>query len=89
MLKTSLTNKKGSYKQTKPYKGFNSYVDPKALHELQLDLAIFTDSAKDNDGYKYAFVAIGIFSKYSWAVPITDKKPQESIRAFNEVLEKK
>ena len=88
MLETSLKKQKGSYKQTKPYKGFNSYVAPHALHELQLDLAIFTDSTKDNDGYKYAFVAIDIFSKYMWAIPIRDKKPQESIRAFNEVLDK-
>ena len=73
-VKKFIENQKGSYKQTKPYKGFNSYVAPKALRELQLVLAIFTDSAKDNDGYKYAFVAIDIFSKYMWAVPIKDKK---------------
>jgi len=87
-VKAFIEKQKGSYKQTKPYRGFNSYVAPKALHELQVDLAVFTDSAKDNDGYKYAFVAIDIFSKYIWAVPIKDKKPQESIKAFNEVLDK-
>ena len=75
-------------RQTKSYRGFNSYVAPKALHEFQVDLAVFTDSAKDNDGYKYAFVAIDIFSKYIWAVPIKDKKAPESIRAFTEVLTK-
>ena len=87
-VRNFIEKQKGSYKQTKPYKGVNSYVAPQALHELQLDLAIFTDSTKDNDGYKYAFVAIDIFSKYMWAIPIRDKKPQESIRAFNEVLDK-
>ncbi len=87
-VKNFIEKQKGSYKQTKPYKGFNSYVAPKALHEIQIDLAIFTDSAKDNNGYKYAFVAIDIFSKYMWAIPIKDKRPQESIRAFNEVLNK-
>jgi len=87
-VRAFIERQKGSYKQTKPYRGFNSYVAPQALHELQLDLAIFTDSTKDNDGYKYAFVAIDIFSKYMWAIPIRDKKPQESIRAFNEVLDK-
>ena len=79
---------KQKIRQTKPYKGFNSYVAPNALHEIQCDLAIFTDSANNNDGYKYAFVAIDVFSKYMWAVPIKDKRPEESIRAFNEVLEK-
>ena len=75
-------------KQTKAYRGFNSYVAPKALHELQIDIAIFTDSANDNSGFKYAFVAIDIFSKYMWAVPIKNKQPAESIRAFTEVLDK-
>ena len=75
-------------KQTKPYRGFNSYVAPKALHELQIDIAIFTDSANDNSGFKYAFVVIDIFSKYMWAVPIKNKQPAESIRAFTEVLDK-
>ena len=51
-------------RQTKPYRGFNSYVAPNALHEIQIDLAVFTDSSKDNNGYKYLFVAIDVFSKY-------------------------
>ena len=80
-VKACIEKQKGSYKQTKPYRGFNSYVAPKALHKFQVDLAVFTDSAKNNDGYKYAFVAIDIFSKYIWAVPIKDKKAPESIRA--------
>ena len=41
-----------------------------------------------NDGYRYAFVAVDIFTKICHAVPIKDKKPAESIRAFNEVLDK-
>jgi LAS superfamily LD-carboxypeptidase LdcB len=61
---------KGSYKHIKPYSGFNSYVAPKALFEFQVDLAIFTDSAPDNNGFKFAFVAIDIFNKCIWAVPI-------------------
>jgi transposase InsO family protein len=75
-------------RQTKPYRGFNSYVAPNALHEFQIDLAVFTDSSKDNDGYKYLFLAIDVFSKYIVGVPIKDKKPAESIRAFKEVLDK-
>jgi len=75
-------------RQTKPYRGFNSYVAPNALHEFQIDLAVFTNSSKDNDGYKYLFLAIDVFSKYIVGVPIKDKKPTESIRAFKEVLDK-
>ena len=75
-------------RQTKAYRGFNSYVAKEPLQEIQVDLAIFTDSAPDNNGYKYAFVAVDIFTKICHAVPIKDKKPQESIRAMKEVFEK-
>ena len=75
-------------RQTKAYKGFNSYVADEPLEEIQIDLVIFTDSAPDNNGFKYAFDAVGIFTKMLWAVPIKDKKPEESTRAFKEVLDK-
>ena len=84
--KTWLEKQKG--RQTKAYKGFNSYVADEPLEEIQIDLAIFTDSAPDNDGYKYVFVAVDVFAKIIWGVPIKDKKPEECIRAFKEVLDK-
>ena len=55
---------------------------------MQIDLAICIDSAPDNNCYTYVFVAVDIFTKICHAVPIKDKKPAESIRAFNEVLDK-
>ena len=75
-------------RQVKPYRQFNSYVAPKALHEFQIDLGDWTQSAADNDGFRFMFLAIDIFSKVIHCVPIKDKKPPESIRAFNEVLDK-
>ena len=48
-------------RQTKPYRGFNSYVAHEPLQEIQIDLGFFTDSAPDNNGFKYAFVAIDVF----------------------------
>ena len=69
-------------RQTNTYRGFNSYVAKEPLQEIQIDLAIFTDSAPDNNGYTYVFVAVGIFSKICHAVPVKDKQPQESIRAM-------
>ena len=74
-------------RQTKPYRGFNSYVAKEPLQEIQIDISDFTRSADVNDGYGYCFVAVDIFSKICHAVPIKDKKPQESIRAMKEVLE--
>ena len=73
--------------QKKDYKGYNSYVASKPLEEIQIDLGIFTDSADNNNGYKYLFVAIDIFTKYTHAVPIKDKKPSEVVRALNEVFD--
>ena len=74
-------------RQTESYRGFNSFVAKEPLQEIQMDLAVFIDSAPDNNGYKYAFVAVGIFIKMLWAVQIKDKRPGESVRAVKEVLE--
>ena len=32
-------------------------------------------------------MAVDVFSKYMWAVPLKDKRPDESVRAFAEVLD--
>ena len=39
-------------RQTKPYKGFNSYVAHEPLQEIQIDIADFTRSVKEHDGYR-------------------------------------
>ena len=69
-------------RQTKPYRGFNSYVAHEPLQEIQIDIADFTRSADVNDGFRYLFVAVDIFTKICHAVPIKDKEPEESIRAM-------
>ena len=47
--KNWLEKQKG--RQTKAHKGFNNYVADEPLEEIQIDLAIFTDSAPDNNGF--------------------------------------
>ena len=64
---------KQASRQLKPYRGFNSYVAHEPLQEIQIDLADFTKSAEANNGFRYAFVAVDVFSKYMWAVPCKDK----------------
>ena len=61
-------------RQTKAYNGFNSYVADEPLEEIQIDLADFTKSASDNDGYRYCLVAVDVFTKILWGVPIKNKK---------------
>ena len=73
-------------RQTKPYRGFNSYVAHEPLQEIQIDIADFTASADVNDGFRYLFVAIDIFTKLCHAIPIKDKQPAESVRVMTEVL---
>ena len=73
-------------RQFKKYHGYNSYVASKPLQELQIDLGDFTKSGAVNDGYRYMFLAVDIFSKYIHCVPVKDKEPPESIRAFKEVI---
>ena len=75
-------------RQFKGYRGFNSYVAKEPLQEIQIDIADFTRSAEENNGIRYLFVAIDIFTKICHAVPIKDKQPKESIRAMKDVLEK-
>ena len=73
-------------RQTKGYRGFNSYVADKPLAEIQIDIADFTASGALNDGFRYLFVAVDIFSKHAHGVAIKDKQPAESVRAMTEIL---
>ena len=70
--KTWLEKQKG--RQTKAYKGFNSYVADEPLEEIQIDLVDFTKNASENDGYRYCLVAVDVFTKMLWGVPIKNKK---------------
>ena len=70
------------------YKGFNSFMSPHPLFEIELDLIDLTKKAEENDGYRYALVAIDNFTKYAWAVPMKTKKPSDLVNSFSEVLDK-
>lgn len=85
-VKEFLDKQKG--RQVQDYRGYNSYVAPEPLHELQIDISDFTASSALNNGYRYAFVAIDVFTKYMWVVAIKDKQPAENVRAMKEVLDK-
>ena len=55
---------------------------------MQIDLAGFARSASENDGYRCYLVAVDVFTKMLWGVPIKNKKPEECVRAFKGVLDK-
>ena len=73
-------------RQTKGYRGFNSYVANEPLEEIQCDICDFTASGALNDGFRYLFVAVDIFTKFCHGVAIKDKQPAESVRAMKEIL---
>ena len=73
-------------RQTKGYRGFNSYVAREPFQEIQIDIADFTMSGAVNDGYRYLFVAVDICTKLCHGVKIKDKQPAESVRAMKEIL---
>ena len=85
-VKTFLS--KQTIRQKKDYRGFNSYVAEKPLQELQLDLADFTRSAEENNGFRYLLTGIDVFSKKVHAVPIRTKQIPDIIRGFTEILDK-
>ena len=77
-----------SFQAKKNYRSFNSYVAKHKLEEIQIDIADFTESAAVNNGFRYCFIAVDVFTKFCHAVPIKEKERWESIRAMKEVLEK-
>eukprot|EP00972_Heterocapsa_arctica_P106284 15657855-Heterocapsa_arctica.AAC.1 len=48
----------------------------------------FTESAKDNNGFRYGFLTVVIFTKVINVVAVKDQQPNELVRAFKETLDK-
>ena len=63
----------------KGYRSCNSYVAKHKLEEIQIDIADFTLSAEKNDGFRYCFVAIDVFTIFAHAVPIKIKQSAEYV----------
>jgi hypothetical protein len=70
------------------YKGYNSFNVNNFLDQIQLDIADFTNNAKENNGFRYALVGIDVFSRYAWAVKMQTKQPVDVINAFKEIMAK-
>ena len=80
---------KQQHRQTQlKYKGSNSFVSPHALFEIEADFIDMTKAAEENDGFRYAFVAIDNFTKFAYAVPMKSKLGPDCTTAFKEVLNK-
>ena len=63
-------------------------MSPRRLFELELDLIDLTAKAEENNGFRYALVAIDNFTKFAHAVPVKGKTPALLVEAMKEVLAK-
>lgn len=80
---------KQQHRQTQfKYKGFNSFISPHPLFEIEVDLIDLTTKAQENDGYRYCMVAIDNFTKFAWGVAMKTKQPTDVVNAFKEILDK-
>ena len=68
------------------YKGYNSFIASDFLDQIQLDIADFTKNAEENESFRYALVAVDVFSRYAWAVKMKTKQPHDIITAFKEIV---
>ena len=54
---------------------------------LAIDLMDMQEWQKHNNGDKYIFSIIDVFSKYGWLIPLADKQAKTIIDALKGVLE--
>jgi len=51
-----------------------------------VDLADVSNLASENDGIRYLFIAIDVFSRYLWVVPLKNKRHESIIDGFKEIF---
>ena len=71
-------------KRTKHY--FPIMADYKN-EKLQIDLADFSDIAGYNNGVKYLFVAVDVFSRFAIVIPLTNKASDTILHTTKQILD--
>ncbi|XP_041361913.1 uncharacterized protein LOC121377881 [Gigantopelta aegis] len=56
---------------------------------FDMDLMDVSRHSKDNDGVRYLLIAIDILSRYLWAIPLVNKKPETVLEGFKTILKDK
>ena len=70
------------FKKRKVYSSFRDNI-------WGVDLADMQSLSKYNKGIKYLLCTIDLFSKYTWVVPIKDKKRTSIVNAFKKIISEK
>ena len=68
------------FKKRKVYSGFKDNIWGADLADMQL-------ISKFNKGFRFLLCVIDIFSKYTWVVPLKDKKGVSIVDAFLKILD--
>ena len=69
-----------TFKKRAVYSGFKDNIWGADLADMQL-------ISKFNKGFKFLLCVIDIFSKYTWVVPLKDKKGVSIVDAFQKILD--
>ena len=76
------------FKQHKRAKHYSPIYVYKKRELFQSDTVFFTndDLVKANDGYKYLFTTIDVFTKMAWIYPMKDNKCKTVMECFKDIL---
>ena len=66
-------------------RGDISFVADGPLQQFQIDL-VYMKKSWFNNGYKYIFCCIDVFSKKADAIPLKDREQDTSTKAFEKIL---
>ena len=78
------------FKQHKRAKKYSPIYVYKKRELFQSDVVFFTnqDLVKANNGYKYLFTTIDVFSKMAWVYPLKENKCVKVLECFQDILKK-
>lgn len=74
-------------RMVRKFKRNKVYVE-KMDAQWDADLMDMTAYAAENDGFRFVLMAIDIFSRYAWAVPLKSKKATDVSKGFDLLLRK-
>lgn len=64
------------------------YITASAPYEIfQIDLIDYQKYSKTNKGYKYVLIAVDVFTRKAYAIPIKTKQPNDVLEGFIEIIE--
>ncbi|GFX10655.1 putative uncharacterized transposon-derived protein F54H12.3 [Trichonephila clavipes] len=64
----------------------NRVIVGRINQQFQADLVDMQPLSSFNDGYKYLLTCIDVLSKYAWAIPLKNKKPESIVSAFKKIF---